>query len=33
MGADRIETCDVIPVDKANRLKEVGPVKQIEVTT
>ncbi len=33
LGADRTETFDVIPVDNANRLKEVGPVRQIEVTT
>lgn len=33
MGADRTETFDVIPVDKANRLREIGPVRQIEVTT
>lgn len=32
LGADRTETFDVIPVDNANRLKEVGPVRQIEVT-
>ncbi|KAI9461626.1 alpha amylase [Lactarius psammicola] len=30
LGADRTEMFDVIPVDNANRLKEVGPVRQIE---
>ncbi|KAI0303756.1 glycoside hydrolase family 13 protein [Multifurca ochricompacta] len=30
VGADRIETFDAIPVDNANRLREIGPIRQIE---
>ncbi|KAH8994946.1 glycoside hydrolase family 13 protein [Lactarius akahatsu] len=30
LGADRTETFDAIPVGNTNRLKEVGPVRQIE---
>lgn len=30
LGADRTETFDAIPVDNANRLKDVGPVRQVE---
>jgi hypothetical protein len=31
VGADRIESFNAIPVDNGNRLREIGPPKQIEV--
>jgi hypothetical protein len=30
-GADRAETFNAIPVDKTNRLREIGPARKIEV--
>ena len=32
-GADKTETFDAIPVDNANRLRKIGPVRKIEVNT
>lgn len=31
MGADRTEVFPAVPVDPRNRLKEIGPVRDIEV--
>ena len=31
VGADKTETFDAIPVDNTNRLRQIGPVKKIEV--
>lgn len=32
LGADRRETISAVPVDPQNRLKEIGPVRTIEVS-
>jgi alpha-amylase len=31
LGADRLETINAVPVDPQNRLKTIGPVREIEV--
>ena len=33
LGADRVETFDAVPVDIKNRLKDLGPAREIEVGT
>ena len=33
LGADRVETFDAVPVDIKNRLKDLGPAREIEVRT